>query len=250
MADNYLFLMNSSIECNNAGVAFLQTGRTVEALEAFKVAAQLLYHVSKSFHIYPPWVSNPLGTPSTLSAAIIAELTTFQAAQKHPAQCHQPVQQSGETSVTSFEGGLRIDPTADNGFTCLEPMCLDHVTEFPCSCAYEAAAILFNMGLSYQSFGTGQNLSRALYLFEMAFSLGQIIQNDSRAPQVAMASVNNTACIYHSLGNYRLSRYCLDVLASFILGLPPARNDDLRKERLEYLLNTVLLQRPDNAGAA
>ena len=91
---------------------------------------------------------------------------------------------------------------------------------------------------------------RALCLFEMAFSLARMIPGDNRSSPVAMAALNNSAFIHHALGNYHLSRYCLDMLTGYILGLPPSNDSRTQKERYEYLLNAVLLQEPSIAPAA
>lgn len=238
---NRLHLMNAAIECNNVAVALMREGDHVRALETFKWATQLLFPVSQA--IRDPLCSplNPTISPITASAAVIVGMTTVDEAKKQLPGLSCDLHIPRET----------FHATSPDGYTSMHAVTLDLVTEASITCTYEAATILFNMGVAYYQYNETSCAKKALCLFEMAFSLAQIIAvDDHRAHPIAMASLNNSAYIYHSWGHYQLARYSFDLLAVFINRLPPTNDESLLNERHEYLLNVVLLQIPTAAAAA
>jgi hypothetical protein len=237
-----LSVLNAAIECNNIGVALVQAGRINDALETFKWGAQLMYPVSQSFHTSLPWnFLNPIVNQIASSSAATAGMATVREAQTKIKR---------EILFAVVSTGEQAREAKDGGFACLQPKVLYNAVENPCSCTYEAAVTLFNMGLAYFLQGSTASHLKALGLFEMSFSLAHMIPGDFRSSSVAMCSLNNAAYVHNCLANYHLSRNCLDMLSYFILGLPPAVDDTTEKERNEYLLNSVLLQKPTIASAA
>jgi hypothetical protein len=240
-------VMNASIDCNNMAIALMLSGQLREASVALKLAAQILYPVSQSFQTIPSHFSpNYLPSnaifpahrvswmPSTSVLIGVAAVWEAQEILSHLPEKLSPVYE------------IECD-----GFIATQPVLLKPVSLLqPTSCTFEACAILYNMGLTYVLAKTRSSLIQALCLFETAFNLSQMIPDDARSSEVMMQALNNAGCIHHSLGNYGLSRLCLDLLSTYILRLPHSADEKVQKERHAFLLNTMLLQEPLVAAAA
>lgn len=232
--------MNAAIECNNVGVSLLQMGLVVEALDAFKGAAQILYPVSQSFQTTP---TNEIETaiqqmpppPDTLKEE--DDDTTVQ-------QVKATLSQAEQSAVT--KKGL----VSDNSFVCVEPLMLNPVAGEPTACTMESATIVMNMGLAYYFYGSEPCLLKALNLFDMAFAIAHPLVHEPRAEKIAMVALNNAALIQHSLGQYLYSAYYLDTLRSYILSLPVTSDCMKMRARHYFMLNAMLLKEPKTASAA
>lgn len=240
-------VMNASIDCNNMGIALMVAGQLREASAALKLAAQILYPVSQSFqtlHNHFPYdnVQPQPFSPSNdvawiSSTSVLIGVAAVWEAQVILSQLPEEVPQAYEIEC--------------DGFITTQPILLKPVSLVqPTSCTFEACAILFNMGLTYLLARTHSSLVQALCLFETAFNLSQMIPDDARSSELTMRCLNNAGCLHHSLGNYYLSRICLDMLSNYILRLPASTDEKVQKERHSFLLNTMLLQAPLVAAAA
>ena len=230
--------MNAAIECNNAGVSLLRMGLIVESLDAFIVAAQILYPVSQSFH-----------TPSTpeVEAAIqqmpplpdtlmgVDDATTVKAA----------LAQAEQSAVTTG-----TDLGAGNSFMSVDPLMMDLIQGEPTSCTMESAIIVMNMGLAYNLYGSEPCLIKALALFDMAFAIAHPLVDDLRSEKVVMTSIDNAAHIQHSLGNYEHSAYYLNIQKFYIHSLPETSDHLTMEVRRHFLLNAMFLEEPKSARAA
>lgn len=241
-------VMNSSVDCNNMAVALMRSGQLREASVALKLAAQILFPVSQSFqtlvnhyfpfenlhaHTFPS--SNDIAWMSSTSV-LIGVAAVWEAQE---ILCNLP-EEIDHTHEVECDGLISIQPIL------LKPVSLLQ----PTSCTFEACVILFNLGLAHLMVKSRSSLVQALCLFETAFNLSQMIPDDGRSTEVTMRALNNAGCIHHLLGNYCLSRYCLDILSNYILRLPISTDEKVQKERHSFLLNTMLLQAPLVAAAA
>lgn len=229
--------MNTAIECNNVGVALLSRGSLREALDTFKLAAQIMYPVSQYFQ-----ATNAAG-------ATISPATT------------RPPPPNKDLNATVQEAKLKLmmaqDHEPEKGcnkkedcFICTDPILLSRVEGYTESCTIESAIIVFNMGLTYHINGSLSCIQKALCLFDMSFSLAYSMNHLPLAPKIAMASLNNAGHIHHNLGSYQLSRQYLDTLSSYVLALPSTSSQEALRERHHFLLNAMLLNEPKIAGAA
>ena len=235
-----LSLMNAAAECNNIGVALMQSGRLSDAVITLTNSAELMYDVSQ----YLQWgMNHPRHLdPGSLKSTLVGISAVRQAREtmiRIPDQ-KEPI----HTQV------MNTANDTDNLFMSPYPIFLDIRPDLPHFCTYEAAAIIFNMGLAYYSCQNNNALLRAACLFEMAFGLAQMVPEDCRASPLAMASLNNTAYVFYSLGCYQLTTQYLSTLAEYIELLPETQDERERQERLHYLMNASYLRQPTIAGAA
>jgi hypothetical protein len=242
--------MNAAIECNNIGVALLQAGRLREALDTFKVAAQVMFPVSQYFQ----------ASPTMREAFQRSVLPVAPALQPEPTTTY-PIISDGQDMVEQAKAILSLvgdafgtvtkkDSATDNCYIWTEPLVIDLVRDSPTTCTMESAIIVYNMGLTYHLEGYMTCLEKALCLFDMSFNLALSMPSDVRSSKIVMASLNNAAQILHSLGTYQLSRQFLDTLTTYIMSLPPTSCQESLRERHQFLLNAMLLHEPGIAGAA
>lgn len=241
-------VMNASIDCNNMAIALMLSGQLREASIALKLAAQILYPVSQSFqplsscsrdyYLPPPFFPPDPRVSWMPSTSVLIGVAAVWEAQEILSHLPEKLPQVYEVEC--------------DGFITTQPILLKPVSSLlqPTSCTFEACAILYNMGLTYVLAKTRSSLVQALCLFETAFNLSQMIPDDARSSEVMMHALNNAGCIHHSLGNYGLSRLCLDLLSNYILRLPHSTDEKVQKERHAFLLNTMLLRAPLVAAAA
>lgn len=233
-------VMNASIECNNAGVSLLIMGLLVEALDAFTVAAQILYPVSQSFY-------------SSLTSEVE---TDIQQMLPFPVPLHEDDDATAVLKVKAVlaqaeqSAETMTNLAAGNSFMCVDPLMMGTIQGEPTSCCMESAIIVMNMGLAYTLYGAEPCLLKALVLFDLAFAIVQPLADDLRSEWVAMTSINNAAYILHSLGNYEYSAFYLSLLHSYILSLPETSDYLKSKARHRCLLNVMFLREPKNARAA
>lgn len=256
--------MNSAVECNNIGVTLLQLKRPKEALDAFQWAAQLLYPVSQSFQVaeeeYQSQNPHRMGVdchPQTVFACChplpanwpAVGQATLQSARSMLATAAQPQQQWHNNRKTD-------DDEICSDFLSSKPILLKTLCEQqnPRSCTFEASVVLFNMALAYVNSlpycGGNEPLTKALCLFEMSFSLSHLLmEHHSSSAAIALASLNNTGCVHHRLGEYELARHCWEVLAAYLDATSSVKVVS-PNERHTFLLNAALLREPQMAGAA
>ena len=238
-------VMNATIDCNNMAIALMLSGQLREASVALQLAAQILYPVSQSFQIISrgaPFVpSHPYGVSWMPSTSVLIGVAAVWEAQE--ILSHLPDKRPTQAYEVECDGFITTQPIL------LQPVSLSLLQQ-PTSCTFEACAILYNMGLTYVLAKTRSSLVQALCLFETAFHLSQMIPDDVRSPEVMMHALNNAGCIHHLLGNYGLSRLCLDLLSNYILRLPHCTDAKVQKERHAFLLNTMLVRAPLVAAAA
>lgn len=237
-----LSLLNSAIECNNIGVALLQTGRLMEAAETLRSASQLMNWVSQTLlsdyqrHRFPLTATTPQIIDS--SSASIGRSVLKKAKERLVLIPNsQPIHMSQEAEN-------------DDWFLCAQPILLGLQTRLPHSCTYEASVALFNMAVAYHHCHTKPFLLKAANLFNMTHLLARTAPEDTRSSTLAMAALNNTGWIYHSLGDYVQSKRYLILLSNYIEGLPETQDETMKEERHYFLLNTVLLKEPRLASAA
>ena len=241
---------NLAVECSNVGAELLQLGFLHEAVETFKQAAEILYPVSEYFQTNAlsvfgmpvTWASAPWLTRPDISATTTLGSHRRLSLDQAKAKLFELY---ASLPQAKFPRGI------DNAYIYAEPFPLDYIKQSPKCCCLEAAVIVYNMGAAYLEHGSDSCLEKAAVLFDMAFSLafGTGLTLD-RATQVAMASLNNTAHIYHSFGNYDVSRQYLASLRSLILSLHDTPDMTSLQIRQNLLLNAMLLEEPRAASAA
>jgi len=239
--------MEASIQCNNVGVVMLRSGGLNDALEIFKGAANIMHTVSTC--IQEQTAAAVLEVRQDQDVSEDQSLAIGSPQVDSLRQAKDELLHAVEQARTSSTG---VD-AKDNHFLFAQPMLIDSLPQNGSeitSCAIESASIVYNMGLAYHLIGSNEHLQKALSLFDMAFTLAYSESTDSRASKIIMASLNNAGEIYHLFGNYTLSRQYLDTLCNYILTLPPVPDDEVMRERHQILLNTMLLNPPQFAGAA
>ena len=228
-----LNLLNASIECNNLGVVLLNAGDVENALDSFMTAAKLMHPVSKQVQTI---------------AALNNNLQDHTAAPEPGFEIPDGIRRIVQQSAASI--AINGKHPTDNIFISAEPLRLDIANGLPAECTLESAVVVFNMALAYHLRGSTPSLHRAVFLYDMAFNLSCSFMGSQTAVHVAMGALNNAGQVYHTLGEYTLSRKYLDTLRVYILKLPLAVDTRTMEERHQFLLNAVLLRAPTVAGAA
>lgn len=209
--------MNSAIDHNNKGIAFLEMGLNGEALQELKVAAQLMYSTTQ-------------------------EMQQRKMHNKRNVMCVAPPCQKSISTPNSFVRST--------------PILMSYADNATSSCTIESATILMNMALCYHldsmnSHSIFAAIQNATTLYEMSYSLAIQCNGDPRSHQIILISLNNLGQLAHELGNFEASRRYFDDVSSYINILGHMGEGDFVVDRHDFMLNALVLRNPNNcAGAA
>ena len=228
---HFLHLVQSSIECNNIGVALFRDGLLDDALYSFSAAARLIHPCSE--------YSENLPLASKM------------------ASCEVQMIQAMQAKANSL--GLKKS-FPDDIFAWAEPQVIDPQQRIPVGQGYmlQSAVILYNLALVHHMMGSTCHLKRALFLFDKSFSVVHSMQRNSpsvNAPNtiydhIAMASLNNAGHICHSFSQFSLSRLYLDNLERYVNSLPSTSDPQEKHDRHQSWRRFERPQRAERAFRA
>lgn len=213
--------MNIAINHNNEGIALLEKGLNDKALLEFKKSAQMMYSITQDIK------AKGAGEEPQLSTTACA--TT-----------HSPI-------------------ATGNSFIRSSPIVLtssDESSDAPAaSCTVESATVLVNMALCYHLDSQLPNcmedaIANAITLYDMAYSLGLQINEDSRSHHIILTALNNLGQIHHDIGNFAKSRLYFEDLSTYVMFLGREGTEDTVSDRHEFVLNAMVLRNPNTSAAA
>lgn len=212
--------MNIAIDHNNRAVELLEKGYNEQALMEFKKAAQLMYSTTQTLKDQRP--------QSVGESPLICTLCT-----------------ASEKSIAT-----------DNSFIRSTPLLMSYSEGATSSCTIERATILVNMALCYHLDSLRPNsmagaIQNAVTLYEMAYSLGLQVNEDSRSHPIILMALNNMGQMYHEVGNFEKSRLYFEDLSAYVVMLGEIGEGHTVSDRHEFMLNAMVLRNPNTcAGAA
>ena len=212
--------MNTAIKHNNLGVALLQKGRHEEALLELKQAAELMYSIAQKL--------------KEMVLSGVRPCSPLQFCETH--QC----------SISTSNSLIRSTP-----------LLMSYNTGDPSSsCAVESAIVLMNMALCYHLDSVEANtmpgaVQHALTLYNMAYSLGVQVEDDERAFDLVLTSLNNLGQLHYEMGDFEQSRGYLEDIAAYVAFLDEHESGYLIDEdRHEFMLNAMVLRNPTSCARA
>ena len=216
--------MNIAIDHNNEGIIFLEKGQNDKALLEFKKAAQLMYSITQELKNNRKTGSETQQQPKSLTLCT-----------------------SSKNPIATENSFIRSTPILMAGSQ--EP------TD-SCQCTIESATVLLNMALTYHIDSLTPNCMKgatqsAIALYDMSYSLGLQVNEDTRSHHIILTALNNLGQLYYELGDYNKSRLYLEDLSTYVMFLGPGEEENAVRDRHEFLLNAMVLRNPNtSAGAA
>lgn len=213
--------MHTAIHHNNRAIHLLEKGYNEQALMAFKKAAQMMYSSTQE-------LKQRRARGSALERTNVS--TVYAASEKIIA--------------------------TDNSFIRSTPLLMSYSEEPTSSCTLESATILVNMALCYHLDSLRPNampggIYNAVTLYEMAYSLGLQVHEDSRSHPIVLMALNNMGQLYHEIGNFDKSRLYFEDLSAYVVMLGEIGEGHNVSDRHDFMLNAMVLRNPNTcAGAA
>ena len=215
--------MELALNHNNEGILLLEKGMHERALSEFKAAAELMYNITQEFK-----TMRLIGD----DADTRFESLTVCSKSQHP--------------VVTGNSFIRSNPIL---------MSISQEPNGAVPCTIESATILLNMALTYHIDSQNPNcmkdaLQNAITLYDMAYSLGLQIHEDSRTNQIILTALNNLGLIYYELGDYSKSTLYIEDLSTFLTFLNPEGEAENMNDLQDFILNALVLRNPNRSAAA